>query len=611
MRKSKVSLAILPSILIFSSVEAAEFLQINDQNFAQYLNQKNNVVYVKGKESQFTLKNKVELSNGVTKYKYIQYVHGVPVFSSIMSTSEIKGKQDHWWGVLLSGIEKDIVNFTPAFDSAEAINKAKQIMQVADSATTLDQATLYIKQNKASQKAELVYLVSFNVPGIPPQRPHLLLDAKTGKLLHKWEGLTTRDAQGPGGNLKTGKYNYGTDYSPLNVSDACEMKNPFVETYNMNGKETGGVLYKFTCPTNTFKQINGAYSPLNDAHYFGLVVHNMYTEWYNMDPLNMVLKMKVHFGVRYENAYWDGEQMTFGDGASQLYPLTVLDVTGHEISHGVTEKNSNLTYENQSGGINEAFSDMAGETAEYYRQSKVGKTNDWLIGGAVLKGPAGTALRYFQDPTRDGESIDNAKDYNDSLDVHYSSGVFNKAFYNLATTTGWDIKKAFEVFLTANRVYWQSDATFDSAGCGVAKAAADLKYNVADVVTSFKNVGVDANCGAPPVPGTQEIEIKNDQKIQNISIGPDQQLKYFITLPAVARTKYPYKYLDIQVSDLKGDAANSAELFVRYEQQKTFEKLTFQDEYFYINYPAPGTYHILIKGKKAAQINLETHFVKR
>ena len=88
--------------------------------------------------------------------------------------------------------------------------------------------------------------------------------------------------------------------------------------------------------------------------------------------------------------------MNFGDGASYFYPLTSLDVTSHEISHGFTEQNSNLQYSGQSGGMNEAFSDMAGEAAEYFDRGH----NDWLVGAEIIKN--GTALRWMCTPTQDG-----------------------------------------------------------------------------------------------------------------------------------------------------------------------------------------------------------------
>lgn len=610
MNKSNLFLTLIPGVFIFSSINAAEFVRVNDVNFNQHLQLKKHILAVKDNDGQFVLKNQITLENGIIKNKYIQYYHGIPVYASLLSSSEVNGNQEKWWGKVLQDIHQDVATTQPKLSEKDALLKAKKIMQVTNPDTTeFDQSTLYVLQNKATNQAELVYLVSFNISYPKPQRPHFFINAMTGKVIHQWEGLTTKNATGPGGNQKTGKYFYGADYNPLNVTDTCQMKNDQVETYNMNSQTSGsGTLYKFVCPQNTYKQINGAYSPLNDAHFFGSVVYNMYKTWYNLDPLNMVLKMRVHYGKSYENAYWDGQQMTFGDGGTDLYPLTVLDVTGHEISHGVTEKNSNLEYEHQSGGINEAFSDMAGETAEYFMRSQVGKESDWLVGGDILKGPIGTALRYFKQPSLDGQSIDNAADYNDSLDVHYTSGVFNKAFYTLAHQPNWDIRKAFGVFLLANRTYWTSDTSFDDAACGVGKAAEDLSYDVSDVVSSFSVVGVKADCGPvnpPPVGG--EVELKNGDIISNISIAAGDEHRYFIKVPGLSRSPYTYKYLSIRLYSTTGDANGSAELFVRYDNQgvSRWKKLAFKDEAFTIRYPAAGSYHLLIKGQKATSLNLQ------
>lgn len=117
-------------------------------------------------------------------------------------------------------------------------------------------------------------------------------------------------------------------------------------------------------------------------------------------------------------------------------------MVAHESSHGTTEQNSGLEYVGQSGGINESYSDIAGEAAEYFVNGSV----DWLVGADVIKGKT-KALRYFEDPRKDKRSIRNAADYYDGLDVHYSSGVFNRAFYLLANTSGWSVDKAFKVFI--------------------------------------------------------------------------------------------------------------------------------------------------------------------
>src|SRR5690606_1465305 len=167
-------------------------------------------------------------------------------------------------------------------------------------------------------------------------------------------------------------------------------------------------------------------------------------------------------------AFWYGPGISFGDGVSSFYRLVSLDVTADEVWHGFTLQNSDLVYSGQPGGINEAFSDMAGEAAEYYMNG----SNDFLVGAQIFKGSG--ALRYMNNPPLDGASIDSADDYYSGLNVHYSSGVYNKAFYVLATTSGWDTVKAFKTFARANRMYWSSNSGYNDAACGVEEAASDL-----------------------------------------------------------------------------------------------------------------------------------------
>ena len=316
---------------------------------------------------------------------------------------------------------------------------------------------------------------------------------------------------GPGGNSKTGMYEYGTDYGNLNVSvssdgNTCTMETAQVKTIDLNHSSSNGssVAFSYPCMRNTHKEINGAYSPLNDAHYFGGIVYAMYDQWYNTAPLTFQLQMKVHYSNNYENAFWDGSAMTFGDGQSYFYPLVSLDVVSHEVSHGFTDQNSDLVYSGQSGGINEAFSDIAGEAAEYFMLD----SNDFKVGTSIFKGDG--ALRYMYDPPLDGRSIGHANDYYDGMDVHYSSGVFNKAFHLLVNTNGWDVRKGFEVFLRANQNYWTSTTDFEQGCLGVRDAANDAGYSTADVEAAFAQVGL---CPAyvPPPPVDLDIALDNSQ----------------------------------------------------------------------------------------------------
>ena len=219
-------------------------------------------------------------------------------------------------------------------------------------------------------------------------------------MIQSWNGLTDATATGPGGNQKTGQYTYGTDYAALEVTQSgstCTLQNTNVKTYNLNHGTSGGSVVSFTCPNSNTDATNGAYSPVNDAHHFGGVVHDMYNDYTGAPPLSFQLLMKVHYKSNYENAFWDGSAMYFGDGASTFYPLVSLDVTSHEISHGYTEQNSGLQYTGQSGGMNEAYSDIAGEAAEYYDRGSA----DFLVGADIVKTSAGigNALRYMCNPT--------------------------------------------------------------------------------------------------------------------------------------------------------------------------------------------------------------------
>jgi vibriolysin len=450
-------------------------------------------------------------AHGTLKTREQQMFQGVPVYGrSLVVERDAAGSIRSVDGQAATGLGFDLASTTPRLNGASAVAALRQhagllplgigIDPVSDADLQNVRHELYVYAE--GKKARLVYLTSFYVDRHGhPSRPTAIVDADTGAIVQSWEGLTTKGkpggggggsgtpatANGPGGNQKTGQYFYGTDYAALSVTQSgstCSMVNTNVRTNDMNQSRNRATLWTFTCPTSSGDGINGAYSPINDAHHFGGVVHDMYNAWFGAPPLNMQLVMNVHYSRNYENAFWNGSSMNFGDGASTFYPLTALDVTSHEISHGFTEQHSNLQYSGQSGGMNEAFSDMAGEAAEYYDRG----ANDWLVGADIIKN--GTALRWMCTPSKDGASIDNASQYYSGLDVHYSSGVYNKAYCTLAKSSNWNTHKAFEVFERANAMYWTATATYNSGACGVENAADDYGYSRSDVVAAFNAVGV-------------------------------------------------------------------------------------------------------------------------
>jgi vibriolysin len=420
----------------------------------------------------------------------------------------------------------------------------------------------------------LSYAVSFfiDVPGGgEPARPVFLVDAHSGQVLFEYDALTHAEiGTGPGGNEKTGRYFYdGTaeQYDKLDVEvdgANCTMNNANVKTVDLNHGTTGSTPFTYLCPENTHKEINGAYSPLNDAHYFGNVVFDMYNDWISSAPLTIQLTMRVHYGNNYDNAFWNGSAMTFGDGDDDFYPLVSLDVSAHEVSHGFTEQNSDLIYSGQSGGINESFSDISGEAAEFYSRGYA----DFLAGADITR--MTPALRYMEDPTQDGVSIGHANDYYEGMDVHYSSGVYNKAFYLLANTPDWDVHKAFVLFATANRDIWTYSENFETAYIGLLSAYQYLltatsvpdysDTDISDIEAAFGQVGIPR---PPPGPVCEANppSLSNGVSTGTFSGNIGEWKCWKLSVPANAAT------LNVQVRNrVKGRNKNGgdADLFIRH-----------------------------------------------
>lgn len=471
---------------------------------------------------------------GSSHTRYRQAYRGVPVWGEeIIINRDSSGKAIYVNGRVSNHIVAAQLDVMPhiSADSALITMKARLNGKENNNGRLLfrnESSELVIFLNAG--KPKLSYAVSFfadSKSGGHPTRPTFLVDAHDGTILFEYEGLTHVEvATGPGGNVKTGRYYFGTDLDMLDVDiDAaaatCVMNSTNVKTVNLNHGTTGSTPFSFTCGgsadnsyENTYQTINNAYSPLNDAHYFGGVVFDMYNEWLGVSPLvipgtedPMQLMLRVHYSNNYENAFWDGSSMTFGDGDSTFYPLVSLDVMAHEVSHGFTEQYSGLIYSGQSGGINESFSDIAGEAAEVYMKVDA----DFQVGADIKKIGA---LRYMEDPTRDGSSIKHAANYYNGMNVHYSSGVYNRAFYLLANTPGWNVKKAFILFATANQGYWGRSDGFDDAYSGLIAAATSLGYvrneggvdiaDITDIEAAFAQVGIPK---PPPGPVCNDSNI--------------------------------------------------------------------------------------------------------
>jgi vibriolysin len=497
------------------------------------------------RESSLQTLGSVQDADGTRHYRYQQTFRGVPVWGEhVVVTEGRDGAATSLFGRMVADMASDLAVGANKIESKQALQIAKTAAlsistggRVSTMRTEREEARqmIYVGED---DHARMSYVVSFFADterGGSPTRPFVIVDAQTGAVLRQWDGLNTSTiGTGPGGNSKTGQYEWGSGgrYGFLDVTQSgttCTMNNTDVKTVNLNGGTSGTTAFSYTCPRNTVKAINGAYSPLNDAHFFGGVIQNMYNSYIGVKALTFQLVMRTHYSSSYENAFWDGSTMSFGDGASTFYPLVSVDVAGHEVSHGFTEQHSNLTYSGQSGGMNEAFSDMGGEATEYYWKG----SNDFLVGPEIFK--ASGALRYMNNPPQDGRSIDNAANYTSSLDVHYSSGVYNKAFYNLATTSGWNTVSAFKVFARANSLYWTPSSTFVNGACGVETAATDLGLTKASVTAAFSAVGVSCTGGGGGGGGgSTGGPLTNGVAVTGINQTTGNSVNYTLVVPAGA-----------------------------------------------------------------------------
>ncbi|MEW5836671.1 MAG: pre-peptidase C-terminal domain-containing protein [Pseudomonadota bacterium] len=552
-----------------------------------------------GANSALVARSSVALGLGRHVVRQQQFYRGVPVYGrSVAVVEDANGNALRATGELAQNLDSDLVSVSPRLTAAKALDALKSHAHtslVGGNTISNQQADLFVYPQD-NGPARLVYRTSYVAhDNGQVSRPTAIVDANTGEVIQSWNGLTYASATGPGGNQKTGQYNYGTDYPALDVTQSgstCTLNNTNVVTYNLNHGTSGGSIVSFTCPNSNTDAINGAYSPVNDAHHFGGVVHDMYVAYTGAAPLSIKLRMNVHYKSNYENAFWDGTAMFFGDGASTFYPLVSLDVTSHEISHGYTEQNSGLQYTGQSGGMNEAYSDIAGEAAEFYDRGAA----DFEVGADIVKASAGigNALRYMCNPPQDGGSIDNAADYTSSLDVHYSSGVYNKAFCLLAKTSGWDVKKAFQVFALANKSYWTATSTFNSGACGVESAATDLGYNANDVATAFTGVGVTCpSSGGGGGGGTTSLS--NGVALTGQAAASGADLDYTVTVPSGASN------LVIAISGGTGDA----DLYTKFGSAPTLSSydcrpyLTGNNESCSVASPSAGTYYVKLHGYAA------------
>ncbi|MEU0442578.1 M4 family metallopeptidase [Streptomyces sp. NPDC006186] len=269
-----------------------------------------------------------------------------------------------------------------------------------------------------------------------PSELHVITDATTGAKLFEYQGVHT----GTGNTMYSGTVPLTTTQSgsTYTLNDGARGNH---KTYNLNRGTSGtGTLYSQTSDTWGNGSASNSATAAADAHYGAAVTWDFYKNTFNRTGIRndgVGAYSRVHYGNNYINAFWSDSCfcMTYGDGASNLHPLTSLDVAGHEMSHGVTSNTANLIYSGESGGLNEATSDIFGTGVEFYANNS-SDVGDYLIGEEIDINGDGSPLRYMDKPSKDGASKDNWYSGIGSVDVHYSSGPANHFFYLLSEGSG-------------------------------------------------------------------------------------------------------------------------------------------------------------------------------
>ncbi|WP_409295524.1 M4 family metallopeptidase [Peribacillus sp. SCS-26] len=432
-------------------------------------------------------KSKDELGNTVVKLQ--QTYGGIPVFGSTQAA--VIDKE----GVLtvLSGTVAADLDEKLAGKVKDGI-KAKEAGKIAEG--DLGFAPSYERAPKSELVvftddkggAEYAYKVELSFLSPEPGNYFYFVSADKGNILTKYNTIhevTGTNAVGSGTGVTKNSVSLNTTLSGGKYYLQDNTRGNGIFTYNANG----GSYLPGTLWSDADNLFNATYdAPAVDAHYYAGKTYDYYKNTFGRNSYNgagAALKSTVHYGNRYNNAFWDGTQMVYGDGdGSTFIPLSGgLDVVAHELTHAVTSTESNLVYRNESGALNEAISDVFGTVVEYkYQASKF----DYNIGEDIYTpGVSGDALRSMSNPAAYGDPDHYSKRYTGTQDnggVHTNSGIINKAAYLIAaggthygvTVQGIGVDKLGAIFYRANTIYLTSNATFSQAKAALLQSAADL-----------------------------------------------------------------------------------------------------------------------------------------
>ncbi|GHH61597.1 peptidase [Kitasatospora indigofera] len=481
-----------------------------------------------GGQEQLVAKDAVVDADGARHLRYERTLGGLPVLGGDLIVHQRADGSVTSVDKAVEG-QLSLPSLTPALSADKATAQAAGAV-AATVGVAADKDEQPLKEVGRAGSAKLVVWAASGSPRLAyqtvveglradgtPSRQTLVTDAASGEVLATHEDIQTASGTGKGvfvGSVPLTTTLSGSTYQLKDATRGGQY------TTDLKHKTSGtGTLY--TDADNAWGDgtVSNGQSAAVDAQYGVAATWDYYKNTFGRNGIKnngVGAYSRVHYGNNYVNAFWDDSCfcMTYGDGASNTHPLTALDVAGHEMSHGVTAATAGLNYSGESGGLNEATSDIFGTMVEWYANLP-SDVPDYLIGEKININGNGTPLRYMDKPSKDGGSADYWSSTVGNKDVHYSSGVANHFFYllsegsgaktingvsynsptsNGSTLTGIGRTKAAAIWYRALTVYMTSTTNYKAARTATLKAATDLygasstEYNAVAAAWSGVNV---------------------------------------------------------------------------------------------------------------------------
>ncbi|MFI5493890.1 M4 family metallopeptidase [Actinoplanes sp. NPDC051859] len=467
--------------------------------------------FAAGRGDSFAQRGVVVENSGASHVRLTRTYQGLPVIGGdVIAHLSTGGALNAVTKTQLAPITMTTAPTLTAAKAVKAATKALGGKAIAGADTTL-------AVNALPETPGLVWRTLIAVPDEHgDSETHVLVDAHSGKVVDKWSEVQHVEGTGTGYNVGQVPLETTKSGSTYQLKDPTRGNN---YTTDMNNRRFGKSTL-FTDADNVWGtgQLNNRQTVAVDAQFSVAETWDYFKEKFGREGIAGDGKgsfSKVHYGTKYNNAGWSDSCfcMLYGDGDGVNYgPFTSLDVGGHEMTHGVTSRTAGLVYSGESGGINESMSDIFGTLVEFH-SNNTSDVGDYLIGEEIALDH--TPLRYMDDPTKDGDSVGCWSSSVGNLNVHYSSGVGNHAFFLLAvgsgahtvngvqynsptcnnsSVTGIGNDKAGAIFYKALTTYMTSGTKYAQARTATLNAARDLygagsaEYNATAAAWSAVNV---------------------------------------------------------------------------------------------------------------------------